>query len=1190
VVAGALALAVAVAANAAEVPEAPPRPGFKFSLDLPDEERRQRAEGKRQEAIRQLIELIPRYDDGDPEKPDLLFQLAEFYTEAYRHQYAREERAAEAAQAPRADHRESDALRLKAVRIHEQILRDFQSYRRTDEVLFALASHLQDLGQTDEAVKRYRELIQRLGESRFVPDTHVQLGDHAFDRNDLAGARAHFSAALQSREPKIHSYALYKLAWCDYNARQYEQALKKLKDVVEYAATQGKVLVDLRQEALADLVVIYTALDRPDEAMAYFRERAPPARVPRLTARLAGALVEAGREESGIALYRALLAEDPLRPEAPVLQKSIVGALAKLGRRAQVKEEARALAELYRPGGRWWQAHAGQRAVLREGFDAAEEALRDLSADLHKEAQETRQVETYRLARDLYRQYLDAFASSEDPEWVADAAFNQAFFHGEVLWALEEWEQAAEAYDRVVRFSIPARDSAREVSTESYRKNAAFNAVLAYNKLLAAERGRREAGRAELTSVEQRLLAACDTYVRLFPGERAEIDIRYQAAILLHDRGHAEEAVKRFGEIIDRWPEDPRSERAADLTMHLLEARGAWEELARRSRQFLDNQRLARPGTPFARRVAGVVQGAQYKWIDEVIYKQQKDADRAAEEMLRYVAEFPRSAYADRALTYAMLILRDQGQLQRAVETGERVLQQYPGSPLEPKARYTLATLYEQVADLPRSAQMYESFIQSHDRQRAALEQLRKRPKAEAEQIAFQAALVEEATAWLPDAQLSAAQWWEGLGQSERAVAAYRAYRARFKDRPDAPQAQFAIGRLHAKDRRWAEAARAFEAFEAAHGRDARVKPEQLFLARAHRLEAYRALKAARQADRLQAELQKSFARLPAEARQDGAVLAAYAQARFWAVEPAWTEYAEISLRRVATLERDLDRKRRKLRDLEARYVEVVGLGVGEWGIASLVRIGLAYSDLAQNILRSPIPPGLDDEQQRLYRDGLSGLARPLEGLAAEALEKALGKAFELSIWSEWTLAAQEAFNQIRPGTYPAVRPVTYQRGEPPAADPAKAEAEARQVLARSRGNVQAYRTLAHLELDRGHHRLAELLALTALKLDEQDPASHNTLGLVALALEDRARALAHFQKAVALDPRYLAGHLNIGAMALAHRDYRAAEQAFARAIEIDAGAPRAEQLRAWALEGLRAVESGTEVEGDSGEPEGTDR
>src|SRR4051812_46814574 len=226
-----------------------------------------------------------------------------------------------------------------------------------------------------------------------------------------------------------------------------------------------------------------------------------------------------------------------------------------------------------------------------------------------------------------------------------------------------------------------------------------------------------------------------------------------------------------------------------------------------------------------------------------------------------------------------MLLDRDRHELDRAVAEGERALREYPGSPLEPKVRYTLCTIYEQLAELPRAAQLAESFIAAYDKRRAAVEALRKsKPEAAAasgddeggekspkellaEKVAQETELLREAEAWLPDAQASAALWYEGLGQAEQAAAAYQRYLARFKERPDAPQMQYALGLLRERDRKWADAARAFERFETAYGRDPRVKPEQLVMAKYRQLLAWRALHDARRAGAVQADVLRAYQR-----------------------------------------------------------------------------------------------------------------------------------------------------------------------------------------------------------------------------------------------------------------------------------------------------------------------------------------
>jgi hypothetical protein len=61
-----------------------------------------------------------------------------------------------------------------------------------------------------------------------------------------------------------------------------------------------------------------------------------------------------------------------------------------------------------------------------------------------------------------------------------------------------------------------------------------------------------------------------------------------------------------------------------------------------------------------------------------------------------------------------------------------------------------------------------------------------------------------------------------------------------------------------------------------------------------------------------------------------------------------------------------------------------------------------------------------------MYRGELETLALPLEDKATEALEKALEKAYELGVYSQWTLAAQDQVNRFRPGAYAQVRQVDY--------------------------------------------------------------------------------------------------------------------------------------------------------------------
>ncbi|MGZ3461453.1 MAG: tetratricopeptide repeat protein, partial [Archangium sp.] len=226
------------------------------------------------------------------------------------------------------------------------------------------------------------------------------------------------------------------------------------------------------------------------------------------------------------------------------------------------------------------------------------------------------------------------------------------------------------------------------------------------------------------------------------------------------------------------------------------------------------------------------------------------------------------------------------------------------------------------------------------------------------------------------------------------------------------------------------EAARAFDSFAETYGRDSRTSAGQVYLARYRQLLAYKKLKDSRDTERMQGELVHGWARLSPQEKQRPELLNAYGHARFLALEPDWQRYLDIKFKRVSTIRRDLVSKQQSMQRLEKAYIEVLSTGSGEWGIAALTRIGLAYADFARNIIESPNPSGLDEDQLSMYRGELENLALPLEDKATEALEKALGKAYELSIYNEWTLAAQDQVNRYHPGAYAQVRQVPFRGSE----------------------------------------------------------------------------------------------------------------------------------------------------------------
>jgi hypothetical protein len=92
-------------------------------------------------------------------------------------------------------------------------------------------------------------------------------------------------------------------------------------------------------------------------------------------------------------------------------------------------------------------------------------------------------------------------------------------------------------------------------------------------------------------------------------------------------------------------------------------------------------------------------------------------------------------------------------------------------------------------------------------------------------------------------------------------------------------------------------------------------------------------------------------------------------------------------------LARGLEAKAQLLLSAQERYLEAIRVGEERWAVASGYRIGELYESLRRALLDAPLPPGLDEEGARLYREELGREVRVLAAKAIGAYEQTLALA-----------------------------------------------------------------------------------------------------------------------------------------------------------------------------------------------------
>lgn len=1028
-----------------------------------------KADRKRDDQIEQIKRIVPKATGAD--KAELLFRLAELwwakskfklyqglqeYDVAYGKWLEKQDRGEDAGKEPLLEQftREAELYRQEALRKYEEILKEFDEYERLDEVLFAYAYNKYEVGQKELAVEKYGELIKKFPESRFVPDAYLQMGEHFFNSNQLIKARRAYDEASKTNNSRIKYFAIYKLAWCDFNGGAYEEAIARFKSVIA-AAAQDKSARALKSDALNDIVVSFAQLDVVDEAMAYFKKNASKEHSRRLIARLAGQYQEAGKHEMAIKGFRQLLSDDPDHPNSPEYQNAIITSYEGMRQRDMVAKEMRRLVELYRPNSPWAIKNAKNKNAIAAAYDITENAMRTMVVEYHQEAQKTKQVETYRLARDIYKEYLDNFSDSE-------FAYNLRYYYADILWALNEIEAASIQYAKVVEVNPKGE----------YSKNAAYNVLLGYEKLVQAEEGKikieeKQTGKIDeraskgtasrtrislqrhdvdakaepLTDYQQKLVEAIDNYVKLYPGSDDEISVRYKAAFIYYNKNHDVEAAKRFGDIIVKWPTDQWSRKAADLTLDILNKREEWFELNRLAREFNANKKLTSGDKAFAARIADLVEASQFNYNYLTVYQKEKKAAEAASRFREFAKEFPKSKYTPQAIVLAMDIHTEALQLDLGIELGEKLLKEYPkarsvtGEDLTPRTLWSLASLYEAISDFKSAADYYQRFAEFYIGKiepDAAAQKKKGRKAAPAKKVAKKADAEAkdgfDGESKVADALYNAALWNEGLGNFAHAIKLYQRYIEQFPNDKATPDVALKIALIYEGEKNWAEAASHFKSFAEKYAKAA--PPARIYFAKYRELMARRELKQDREASALINELISSYGRLPKAEQERDSALNAYAHARFLSVEPMWRQYESIKFDRLATLRKALKDKTETLARIEKAYTEVAAIGAADWTLASVTRLGMAFHDLANQFRESPDPPGLDEEQLAMYRGELENRAFPLEDKAIEAYESALAKSFEIGVYNEWTIRAQDALNELKTGAFLEARDVPYTGAE----------------------------------------------------------------------------------------------------------------------------------------------------------------
>lgn len=962
-----------------------------------------RRDDKRLEAISLLRAFLAAKPTGEA-RADALFKLAELLWEEARRTYllrmeaytrviekcSNTKRACEIPPEPRIDLTEAEGYYRE---LHDK----FADFSRMDLVTYLLGFASKEAGRQDEAMTRFQEVIDRFPTSPLFGDAWMMVGEHWFANSKWQEALAAYRHIPD--DAATSDLATFKIAWCEWKLGDTMAAAADFKRVLDKrhkcesnkSAARCKRTGTLAEEALDYLVVVFTE-DRglsAKEVFDFLVSIGGQQYSHDVMVKVAASYGAQGESERSNEAYRFLIRMAPESIKAADYQRAIVNNWNSSLDIERAQDEIRVLLGNFGPTSAWAKQQKNRDALARS-LELTEELVRVTATNLHGEAQRREKalklpkqtgcttstasppdvLNFYNRAAAAYESYLGAFGTSKIG---AQHAVEIRYYRADILcFKLARPEDAGDEYLAV----------GKTTPVGKLHKDALINAMGAFE----TARPKDAANRGKIAPVDKKFGEAIDQYATLFPADPTLVGVIFKNGQMFFDYGEYDEAIKRFGVIVTKYPKDPNAGPAGDRILAALNKAADYENIESWARKLKTAPSFSNPAQQA--RLNKLI-------IDSILHSGQKFADagkyeKAATFYLRIPKEPAVNArVAADAMMNAGVMYEKAKRPERAADIYLNLAEKYGSKAPEQaeKAAFAAGVVYEQAIFFDRAAKSYEVVIN----------QFGKGPHA-------------------ADALYNAGLLRQALGQNDKAIAHYREYARRFSTRKDAADVAFNIGVVYEDAGQEGPALRAFESY-----------------ARTYASTNKRIIEAHVRAGRLLyklGQLKKAKAKFAvAQAKYKRAAGAARAEAKSWLAEARYYEgemifkdYEKVSIDvKPSQLGAALTKKTKLLAEAEKVYFSIADYNDLKWATAALYRDGQIYEVFAEALAAaaSQCPSGLSEEDCQRYQDAISEKVVQIQDKAVSSFTVGYNKAIQMQVYNEYTAKTREALGKLAAQKFP---------------------------------------------------------------------------------------------------------------------------------------------------------------------------
>ncbi|MFS4459656.1 tetratricopeptide repeat protein [Bdellovibrio sp. HCB2-146] len=937
--------------------------------------------------IRELFKLTQQFKSS-PNRGELWLRLAEVYVEKAglvdarrQDEYDAKLRAFQSGKTkvkPKLDVAEAREYNKKAVQLYEWFQRDFPRDPKMAQALFFLGYNYFELGDVKKGAQYYEQLTKQFPNSQFVGEAHFALGEYYFENEKWADAYKEYSFLIKTKKHRLHTFALYKGAWCLFRTGKMQQAMNYLEYIIKQGraeaaeeAVGGRKVnrMKLESEALRDIVIFYAEAGDPAKAASYFDSLIEGDTSPYLE-RLAYQYSARGNKESSRDVFKVLIEKNPTAAKAFEYQYQIVQNYYYAKNTSSFKAELYTWIRDYGTNGAWYAQNNTNKELMDNSFKLRETTLRNYILQQHQTAQNSRAPHSQSLANDGYNLYLQEFPNSPN---VAD----MHFYYGELLFDMRKYDDAALQYKWVV-------DNGQQ--SKFYDKSAQ-NLILAVERSVPTDKDMQKAVGDSLDPIPldprvDRFIKVGLWYVEKFPKTERASEIKFRVGRLYYQSNHFDEAAKIFRDIVQKYPSSKQAEYSANLLLDIYNLKKDYAGLEKVGAELLAVSSIA--SSKAGADIRGVMEKASFKRGQDL--EGEKKYLESAQSFEAFAKQNPRSELAITATFNAAVNYERAGMNGPAIASYQAVLasKDPQAEKMKPKVKRLVAKLYQDSAQFEEAAKLYKQTAQENPKDPLSAN------------LMFNAAIL-----------------YEALGRNEEAIRCYTEFTKMNKKQRDNIEVVYSMATIHRKAGQTGAAINRYMEYVESGGRDPEKVVESAYWV-AELSEKVRAITRSKEWKQKVVSIQR---RLAPNKKGPGATYAA--KIKLEEANETFKEMKSINFPRNPERQKEAaDKKVALLTKLTTQLVDVIKFDSAEEIVSALSILGEANLNMANAITNAPLPSGLNAEETKQYKEGVAKFAEPFNTKAKESFKAAVDRGWELEVYNSAYRSAYEFMNQQDPKTY----------------------------------------------------------------------------------------------------------------------------------------------------------------------------